>query len=148
MNFIVTGLPKCGKTLLTHTLNLLNDFNVFGEVLIARKGAGKMPPHPHQVMESIRQRDLENNFLTWYNWKHQADHDNILDIYKPWDVDNYLDIVFSHGIHSGFKVHHHHLQSQPLWTATLYLLLQRSGPPRCDGQSCSPGRVHPGRHRG
>ncbi len=81
MNFIVTGLPKCGKTLLTHTLNLLNDFNVFGEVLIARKGAGKMPPHPNEVMEHIRQRNMENNFLSWYNTTYDTSHDNILKIY-------------------------------------------------------------------
>jgi len=118
MKFIILGLPKTGKTMLAHTLNRIEGFRVFGEILVTRDRSPNMPIHPQKIIEDIRIRDQKNNLYTWfcknYNTKKYDITKDINKIGSYKIIDSFLkDMIFIPEYHGGFKLHHHHIEIMP-----------------------------------
>ena len=113
MKFIVTGMPKVGKTMLCHSLNNCKGYTVFDEIFVTRARSSKMPKHPHKLMEDIRKRNDKNSLYSWFIKNFSVKVNDIESIIKDEHIKQYLDYIFSLDKNVGFKLHHHHIEVTP-----------------------------------
>lgn len=113
MKFIVTGMPKVGKTMLCHALNGHKRWTVFDEIFVTRSRSSDMPSHPHRLMEDIRKRNDENSLYSWYVDNYSTETNDISSAITQEHVEKYLDNIFFRNINVGFKLHHHHIETIP-----------------------------------